>query len=159
VLVILNGPINSGKSTLAKLLTNKISNMVNVEVDAIRELVPIQGSIGWEISFKAAVALVKCFLKEELDIVFTYHISKKDYEYIINEVRDMNVKVYAFTLKPTKESILSKSRKRLLSNYLVNKLQATYDSKKYDGSYGKIIDSTNQTPEQTLTEILKMINS
>ncbi len=157
MVITLNGPINSGKSTIAKLIATNIPNTAIVEVDIIREFLSVEGSPGWEICFRASVGLVAGFVKEGVNVVFIYHISKKDFEYIHGELEKYNVDTYAFTLKPTLESLTKDRGSRPLNEYLLNKVQRTYDSEEYRGDYGKVIDNTNQTPEETLAIILNHI--
>jgi AAA+ ATPase superfamily predicted ATPase len=155
MIIVLNGPINSGKSTVAKLLAKKIPKTAVVEVDVIREFLVMEGSEGWEISFRAAIELVEGFVREGVSVILVYHITKSDFENI--EKRFSNVPVFGFTLKPTKETLLQNRGDRPLNEYLVSKIENTYDSEEYLGDYGVVIDNTNQTSEETVDFILKSI--
>ncbi len=39
MIIFINGPINSGKTTVAKILSSKIPNTVNVEIDNLHEFI------------------------------------------------------------------------------------------------------------------------
>lgn len=56
MVIIINGPINSGKTTLAKILWEKIPNTAHVEVDKIREFIDwMDNNPAWEISFATSL--------------------------------------------------------------------------------------------------------
>ena len=59
MIVFINGSINSGKSTLAKLLADKLGNCAVLEIDNLREFIewmPIEKAIS--INLENAISLI-----------------------------------------------------------------------------------------------------
>ncbi len=76
MIIFINGSINSGKSTLAKLLADKIGNCAILEIDNLREFVewmPIERAI--PINLKNAGPLIENFDENDLNMVIRYHLS------------------------------------------------------------------------------------
>ncbi|MFS8159481.1 MAG: hypothetical protein ACMG6E_04570 [Candidatus Roizmanbacteria bacterium] len=157
MLIILNGPINAGKSTIAKLLSEMILNTAHVEVDKIREFISwMEGSEGWNMSFEAAIPLAKKFIEKGLNVIIAYHISKDDYQKIVDELGSSSGDMYAFTLRPTMELLLQNRGSREIGEREINKIKDTYNREMYQ-SHGEIIDNTHQTPEQTAKHIYNKV--
>ena len=73
MIIFLNGSINSGKSTIAKLLAEKLGNSAIVEIDSLREFIdwmPLDKSI--PINLENAVAVTKVFVKNNLNVIIPY---------------------------------------------------------------------------------------
>lgn len=157
MIVILNGPINAGKTTIAQLLCRKIPNTAHVEVDKVREFIDwMEGSEGWIISFETAIEIAKKFVEKGLNVIFTYHISKEDYEEIVKNLHPHDQHIYAFTLKPAKKVLLQNRGNREMSRREINRINELYDREMYR-SYGEIIDNTNQKPDETADIIYEKI--
>jgi len=60
MIIILNGPINSGKTTIAQILSGKIPNLAHIEIDSIREFIEwMENKPSWEISFSTALTVAQ----------------------------------------------------------------------------------------------------
>jgi deoxyadenosine/deoxycytidine kinase len=157
MIIVLNGPINSGKTTLAKLLAEKIEKTAIVEVDSVHEFYPKDDSEGWEKCYRAAISLAEGFAKEGLNVIFSYHIVKDDFEKIKERLSVYDQKIFAFTLKPTLEVLLKNRGNRELNEYLTNKIKKTYNSPEYFGDYGIVIDNSGQSAEEVAEVIIKHV--
>ena len=85
MIIILNGSKNSGKTTVAKILQNKIPNTAHVEVDNLRDFISwMDGELGaYSLSIENAVLITKNFVKHGLNVVFTYLLEESDYKNIM----------------------------------------------------------------------------
>lgn len=158
MIIFLNGSINSGKSTLAKILAERIPNTAHIEVDNLREFVsfmPLDESI--PINLENTVLLIKNFVKNGLNIIVTYPLSQKNYEFFKEELKDLKDKIYFFTLNPKIEKISNNDRGRDLSDWEKERIKYHYKIGINNPSFGTVIDNTDKTPEETAEEILELL--
>lgn len=157
MIVFINGSINSGKSTVAKLLANKIGNCAVLEIDNLREFIdwmPIEKAI--PINLENAISLIENFDKNDLNVVIPYPLSEKNYEYIKNNLKTKS-KVYFFTLNLDLDEVLKDRGNRKLDDWERKRIKHHYEVGINNPSFGKIIDTTNQTPEETLESIINWL--
>lgn len=158
MIIFLNGSINSGKTTVAKLLAQKFLNTALVEVDSLREMIewmPIDEAV--PINLENVISVIKNFSKRNLNVIVSYPLSQNNYDYVINELKDTNTKIYFFTLAPKLEKILTNRGDRELNDSEKERIKHHYDIGINTPSFGIVIDNTDQTPEETVEEILKSI--
>lgn len=158
MIIFLNGSINSGKSTVAKILAKKLSNTAVVEVDTLRgmiEWMPIDQSI--PINLENAVSIIKNFSKRNLNVIVPYPLSQRNYDYLMKELDDTDTKMYFFTLSPKLEKILTNRGDRELDELEKERIKCHYNSGINTPLFGSIINNTDQTPEETAEEIFKNI--
>ena len=159
MIVFINGSINSGKSTLARLLANKLENCAVLEIDSLRDFIdwmPLEVAI--PINLENAVLLIKNFDKNGLNVVIPYPLSEKNYDFIKTNLSKLESKIYYFTLAPKLEEVLKDRGKRKLDDWERERIKYHYKTGINSPSFGKIIDNTNQTPEETLKIILSEID-
>lgn len=159
MIVFINGSINSGKSTIAKMLAEKIGNCANLEIDRFHEFLewmPIGEVI--PINLKNAVSLIKNYVELGFNVIVPYPISQKNYDYLIENLKDLNTKISVFTLAPKIEKVLTNRGKRELDDLEISRIKYHYKIEIHKPSFGKVIDNTNQTPEETLKIILDSLS-
>ena len=159
MIVFINVSINSGKSTIAKMLSDKIGNCAVLEIDNLREFIewmPIEKAI--PINLENAILLSKNFDKNNLNVVVPYPLSEKNYDFIKKKLVDIKTKIYYFTLAPKLEEVLKDRGNRKLDDWERERIQYHYKIGINKPSFGKIIDNTKQTPEETLKIILDNLN-
>src|SRR3989344_8135834 len=106
VIIFINGSINSGKTTVSKLLTGHLPKTAFIELDDIRNMfiwMPLEEAI--PIAIDLGINLIKDFVKKDMSVVVPYPLSQKNHDYIMNELKDTDAKIYFFTLSPTLEKI------------------------------------------------------
>lgn len=158
MVIFINGSINSGKSTVSKLLSEKIGNSAILEIDALRnfiEWLPLDDAI--PINWENAFALIKNFVGHNLNVIVPYPISQNNYEKITENLMDLNTKTYFFTLSPSLESVLKNRGNRELDEWEVNRIKHHYKIGINSPSFGDIIDNTNEHPLETVDKILSKI--
>ncbi len=158
MIIFLNGSINSGKSTVAKLLAKEMPNTAIVEVDALREMIewmPIDKAVS--INLENAIAVIRNFTKHGISCIVPYPLSQKNYEFVTGSLSDLGVPMFFFTLAPSLEKALSDRGKRKLDERERERIKYHYDIKIYAPSFGTIIDNSDQTPKETTKIILKDI--
>lgn len=160
MIIILNGPRNSGKSTVAKILQNNIPNTAHIEVDNLRDFVSwMDGEAGaYSLSIENAVLITKNFVKHGLNVVFTYLLEKNDYKNIMEMLGGVDTKIYVFTLNPDISVVLANRGNRELSSKEQERIRYHYKIGTNKPSFGQIIDNTKQTPEETADKILEAVS-
>ncbi len=158
MIIFLNGSINSGKSTVAKLLAKKIPNAATVEIDAFREMIdwmPIDTAV--PINLENAIAVIRNFTKHGISCIVPYPLSEKNHAYIADALSDLGTAIHYFTLAPSIETALSDRGARKLDDPERERIKHHYTIGIHTPSFGMIIDNTEQTPEETTKEILNNI--
>lgn len=160
MIILINGPINSGKTTISKILTEKISKTALVEVDSLREMIrwmPIGEAI--PINLKNTISVVKNFVSEGLNVVVPYPLSKDNYEYMISNLADLKIKIHTFTLAPRLDKALSNRGSREITDAEKDRIKYHYEIGISSPSFGEIIDNSDLTPEVTADIILNKIKN
>jgi adenylate kinase family enzyme len=156
MVIFINGSINSGKTTIAKLLKEKTPNLAHIEVDDLRAFIdwmPLEKAI--PINIDNTVLLINSFSKRGISSVVTYPLSKEEFEYITEKIKSKET-IYSFTLNPRLNTALS-NRGRELSEWEKQRIKHHYNIKINNPGFGIVIDNTNQTPEETAEEISSSI--
>lgn len=158
MIIFINGNMNSGKSTISDLLREKIDNPAVVEIDELRAFikqVPIEQAV--PINWQNAIACTKNLSGHNFNVIIPYPLSENNYQYVTEELANLNIPIYFITLNPSL-NVLSKNRgTRELSQREVDRIKVLHEQGIADNSYGLVIDNSNQTPEETVAEILEYI--
>lgn len=162
-IININGPINSGKSTVSKILVNLLPKAVFIEVD---ELLPDEEQQLLKLDFKAGIAERLKRLKIEIQkyisanhhdyVIFAYPMNNKNYNLWKTMVGDNPF--ICITLSPSLEKCLSNRGNRELNSFEINRIKEMHQQKYHcPASADLIIYNDNQSPEQTVAEILEFL--
>ena len=157
MIIFLSGSINSGKTTIAKLLVKAIPKTAHLEVDNLRAMVdwmPLEESI--PLNLKNTLSLTINFLKEEMNVIISYPLSRDEYEFF-NKHLPADVQRFFFTLNPRIDHALSNRGSRELTDWEIERIKHHYTMGVNDPGFGITIDNTMQSPEETLSDILYYI--
>ena len=159
MIIFINGSINAGKTTVARILATKLSNSALLEIDvfhAMIEWMPIDQAV--PINLENAISVIKNFSNRGLNVIVPYPVSQKNYDYIMNCLKDIDTKIYFFTLSPKIEKTLTNRGTRELNDWERERIKHHYDIGINNPSFGEIIDNSEQTPEETTEIILRKIS-
>ena len=159
MIIFLNGSINSGKTTIANMLAQKIPNVALVEIDALRAMIgwmPIDQSV--PINLENALSVIKNFSNKKLNVIVPYPLSQKNHDYIMDGLKNVDTKIYIFTLAPKLEKALTNRGARELDDWERERIQHHYNIGIHNPSFGEIIDNSDQAPEETVDYILNKIS-
>ena len=101
MVLFINGSINSGKSTVSKLLAAKIPNSAIIEIDALRgmiEWMPIDQAI--PINLENAISIIKNLTHHGISCIIPYPLSQKNYEYVTANLSELGADIRFITLAP-----------------------------------------------------------
>jgi adenylate kinase family enzyme len=156
MIIFINGSINAGKTTIAKILMSKIPNTANVEIDNLRNFIHwLEIDKAVPINLENAVLVINNFVKHGFNVVVPYPLSQKNYEYLKKELDGNNL--YFFTLAPDIKKAQRDTEDRKLTLRERNRIQYHYNIGISKPAFGKIIDNTNQTPEETAEAIITFL--
>jgi len=118
MIIFINGSINAGKSTIAKLLVKELPNTALVEIDVFHEMIDwmsIEQSI--PLNLENAASVIKNFAKRNLNVIIPYPLSQKNYDFMMESLKDLSTTIHVFTLAPQLEKVLTNRGTRELSGW------------------------------------------
>ncbi len=153
MIIFINGSINSGKTTVAKIISERIQNTANVEIDNLRNFIKwLEVDKAVPINLENAILIINNFVKHGYNVVVPYPLSQNDYEYLKKGLD--NNEMYFFTLSPDIKKAQKDTQDRKLTKWEHERIQHHYDIGISTPAFGKIIDNTNQTPDETADMII-----
>jgi adenylate kinase family enzyme len=159
MIVFLNGSINAGKSTVAKILAKEMKNTALLEIDTFHEMIewiPIDKAI--PINLENALSVIRNFIKREISVIVPYPLSQKNYDYMISGLKDLETDIHIFTLAPRLEKVLANRGTRELNEQEKERIKHHYDIGIPNPTFGEIVDNSGQTPQETADYILSKIH-
>jgi len=157
MIIILNGSINAGKSTIAKLLAQKLPNSVIVEPDDFDKESGLSLDKRFRRNLEEALVVVKTETRAGRNCIVPYPLSQHSYDFVVNELRDLNQKIFAFTLNPGLEVASGNRGARELTKWERDRVKVHHDTGIHQPKFGVIIENNHQTPEETAEEIFEIL--
>lgn len=160
MIIIINGSINSGKTTVSKLLVKQLQNTAHIEVDNLREFVdfmPLTKKL-IQLNIENAALVTKNFIKHGLNVIISYPLSKENYDLLIEKLNLTQKDIFTFTLNPKLSSVIKNRGTREIDDWEVKRIHHHYEVGINNPEFENIIiDNTDQTPEETVKIILNKI--
>lgn len=164
---LITGPAGSGKSSTSKALAEKFERSAVIEVDIIREMIkggrvrpwPYNEEVELQASLiaKNACDMATNFLEKGFNVFIDGVVGRKMLEQYSSFFKDKNFK--AFLLLPSIDSLLKRFDDRGVNEELRKRTVDLHKqfSEKKDELNCQIINSSDQTLEETVEEIFKQI--
>jgi hypothetical protein len=156
-IIFLNGCINAGKSTVAKRLKEIVSNLAHVEVDDLHAFIswmPIEQAI--HLNWENSVLVSKTFLKAGIDVIFTYPLSKADYEHILPMFSGVHAQFIPVTLFSSREILKTNRGYRILTEWEEKRIEWMFENGLAVPNFGVLIDNTKLSIDQTVEEVIRV---
>jgi len=155
-LVLLNGCVNAGKSTVARILRERCANLAHIEVDALNTFIdwmPIEQAV--PLNLDNAVAVARNFLAAGLDVLFTYPLSDGDYAYILERLGEgWDVRGVCLWCDP---ALNQRNRgTRELSEWERSRIAWMHENGVARPTFAEIVDNTAQSPEETAEQVIAL---
>jgi len=90
-------------------------------------------------------------------VIVPYPLLKKNYKFLIENLKDANQQIYFFTLNPKLEIVLKNRGERKLTDWEKERIKHHYQIGINKPEFGEIIDNSSQAPEQTALIVLEKI--
>lgn len=164
---LITGPAGSGKSSTSKALAEKFERSAVIEVDILRHMIkggyvrpwPHTKEVDLQLSLcvKNACDMATNLLEKGFSVFIDDVVGRKLLEQYSNFFKDKNFK--AFLLMPSLEALLRRFDDRGDDKELRERTVELHKrfSEKKDGLNWQIINSSDQTLEETVDEIYKAI--
>ncbi len=163
-LISISGSIHSGKTTISRMLALDDTTALYLNGDLIAAWVgakyPDSSSIEDILPevHQTIIDIVKAALEDGNDIIVDYPLSDKTRRQIIDSLRSVEFEAKWFLLKPNIDKVLKGSDKRPdLRDWERERVKRHYAGPLMESDLAIVIDSTDQTPEQTFKEIKESI--
>jgi hypothetical protein len=160
MILLINGSINAGKTTVSKLLVQMLPRTAHVEVDDLSEFIdwmPLLESI--PLNLANAAAITRNFVVFGLNVVVSMPLRQEDYEYLVQELQPLGVPIYCVTLDPSMAVALTNRGSQELTEWELQRIPQLYAEGIPNPAFGMIINNAHQTPEETARHILDMTNN
>jgi adenylate kinase family enzyme len=159
MVILINGSINSGKTTIAKALSKKFERTAHIEVDSLREFIestPLNEAI--PINVENTILVAQSLIKHKYNVIISYPLSRELVKQITNGLKDLDPEFYYFSLSPSLEKALTNRGTRELTEWEIKRIEYHYNKGVNNPGFGIVIDSTNQTINETVNEVMNLIN-
>ncbi len=155
MLIFISGSINSGKTTTAYALADRIG-AVSINVDDLNDSIPdFDLATDLDKSMDLAIEAINKGLAQGRDVVANYVVRQKDFDRFKNEINTKEQ--YVVTLSPRLEIAQSKRGDRELSEWEVSRIKHHYDRSIASPKFGHIIDNSELTVDETVNSILHLL--
>jgi guanylate kinase len=164
---LITGPAGTGKSSAARALAEKFDRSAVIDVDQFREMViggyvrpwPHSDEVEIQLSLSAKNAsdIAHNFLEQGFSVFIDDVVGRKLLEQYSGYFKDKDFKT--FLLLPSLESLLKRFDDRGEDKELRARTHDLYErfSRKKDELHWVVIDSSNQTLEETVEEMYNLI--
>ena len=160
MIMLLSGSINSGKTTVSKLLVQLLPRTAHVEVDDLDDFIdwmPLLESI--PLNLANAAAVTRNFVAFGLNVIISMPLRQEDYDYLVHELQQTGVPIHCVTLDPSMAVALTDRGTRELTEWELQRIPQLYAEGIPSPAFGIVIDNARQTPEETARQILSTLPS
>ncbi len=155
MIIWINGSINSGKTTIAKLLGETLEKTAVIEVDELRKFIAhteLQEAI--PINLENTLLIAKNFIHHGYTVIIPYPLSENNKKYVEDSLYDSKVELKIFSLSPRLEIALLDRGARKLNDWERDRIKYHYEIGIPELSNSIKIDNSDQKPEETVLEIM-----
>lgn len=161
LIINVNGPINSGKSTVSKVLAASLENVLFIEVDdLLSDEEQDDLGLGFWDGINLRLDRLDKYLEKEIQernfdiIIFAYPLTQDSYnrwQRLINSRSEFK----SVTLAPDLDTCLKNRGTRSLTMQEINRIKDMYaESYHRPKCTDLIVNNTRQSPEETAQEII-----
>ena len=154
MVIFINGSINSGKTTVGKLLAKRL-NFKFLDFDSI------SGSMkNFDLTkdlpkvFKIGIKSINDLTTNGKNVVAVFVIRRKDYENLKANIKDKSIFI---TLAPELKVALTNRGSRELTQWHKDRIKYHYRTGIPTPKFGKIIDNSSIMPEESVNIICKQL--
>ncbi len=158
MILLLNGSINAGKTTVSKLLVRLLPRTAHVEVDDLDNFIdwmPLLESI--PLNLANAAAVTRNFVAFGLNVIISCPLRQEDYDYLVYELTPLGIPIHCVTLGPSMAVALTNRGTRELTDWELNRIPQLYAEGIPSPAFGIIIDNAPQTLDETARQIIALI--
>lgn len=165
-LIIINGPMGSGKTTIGRLLHSRLERTAILSTDAIKFFLSDFERSDRDNSISAAVLMQMCkeYIKQGINVLLPQGFWKKEYiEPYIRFAEENDTRLFVYQLEAPRWVLMERVKNRPKSELAktpvpeerVVKNLDTWEENRY--WLGKVFDTSKLSSEEIVTEIIKDI--
>ena len=163
-LISISGSVHSGKTTVSRILALRDPNAAYLDGDLIGQLVKMRNPDRQGIEpnlpdvHKLVIKIVKANLLVGTDVIIDYPFNDELRQKMLTGLKGIEFEAFWFLLKPDMQKVLKGSATRPdLNDWEIERVKYHYSSSLMETKMATVIDSTNQTAEETAVEITRCI--
>ncbi len=163
-LISISGSVHSGKTTVSRMIAAQMPNAFYIDGDLISSWVGKKHPEDLTIDdilpevHELIIELIHLSLENGDDVIVDYPFNDRVRRQIIEDMNDVSFEAKWFLLKPDIEKVLRGSNHRSeLNEWEVERIKYHYGSDLMKTNLAMIINSTDQTPELTVKEIMEAL--
>ena len=157
MLIIIDGPINSGKTTVSRCLADLLGQCIVIECDHLRhfaDCLPLDQSIPFTLQDAADLAVK--WIDRSFSVIINYPIASCELYHVLDRLSP-DVDTHIFTLQPPLETCIRQRGARVLSQREIARIHEMSESRAESGVIGDVIDNSNMTPHECAATIKERI--
>ena len=157
-MIFVDGPINSGKTTVSKLLAQRLPKTVHVEIDDLRHFADcllLDEAIPF--ALQDAISVSENWVRRGFNVVVSWPLSPENHRILQEAMLRTEAIFFAFTLLPRQEVCLSNRGTRELKPSEIDRVKKMVRRCSERNPVGEVIDNSEQTPDKTVDEILRRL--
>lgn len=158
MVIYIGGPINSGKTTVSKLLVQRLAKTVHVEIDDLRhfaDCLTLDGVIPF--ALEDAICITKNWVARGFHVVVSWPLSPENHRRFADAMGTVGADFFTFSLLPREDVCIANRGARELERHEIARIKAMYQSYRERQPVGMVIDNSEQTPDETVEELLGLI--
>ena len=156
MILLLNGCINSGKSSTARALARLLPRAAHVELDDLRHFMTHHSlDEVFDLTMDLAVATTRVLVEQGWDAILTWPIGQEEYDYLTGQLASLNQPIHTFTLDTDLDVLLTNRGDRELTKHERRRIREQYQDGRHRPAFGRVIDNTHLTADKAAREILR----
>lgn len=158
MILLLNGSINAGKTTIGKSISNRKINFAHIEGDALRNFIrwmPLEETI--KLNIKNAITIAKNFDEHNIHSVISYPLTADNLDYIKELLKGTSIELHTVALYPGIDKLKTNRGTRELTDEEINRIDVLHEMKITNPDFCTVIDNSTQTVEETTNSVLQAI--
>jgi len=168
-LILVDGPMGAGKTTVAQLLHKNLKYSALISLDPLKRLYSEFKSgdkKSLEIASDVGSAMAKTYLDKGINVIVEKAFTDRKFlTQFIKSSKTKNAKVYVYQIEAPLETRIERIKKRSIAKpkykkptlKRINKNHENYKTLRYENAI--IFDSSKLTPRKIIKEILKEVKN
>lgn len=156
MVILLNGSINSGKTTIGHEILAMDIGFAHIEVDDLRHFIswmPLAQSI--KLNLENAASVANNFNNAGIHSVITYPLSSSDYIYISRLLEGYGIEYVAITLFPGVENLKKNRGDRELTDWELSRIDELFEEGTATPDFGVTINNSDLSVKETAMAVLE----
>jgi adenylate kinase family enzyme len=164
MVIMISGTPAAGKSSVSQSLAKRFPKSAYLEIDSFKDMIvggniapwDPQGPEQFKLMEKNFLAITKNFLDEGYVVILDYVFNDEQVKHYNELLGD----VYGFLLLPSKEVLKKRDLERDPAGEMQERIEVLYQEfANVEHNLLRVVDSSNQTLDETVGEIFKQLKS